>query len=54
MAYAEVVVNDPASRGASTFHYSLPADLHLQIGQMVWVPFGRQYLQAVILLQSPR
>ncbi len=34
-----------------TFHYAVPAHLHgtLQPGHLVWVPFGRQQLQGVVL-----
>jgi primosomal protein N' (replication factor Y) (superfamily II helicase) len=42
-------VNALASRGASTFHYSIPPELPLMVGQMVWVPFGAQTMQGVVL-----
>src|SRR3989304_109989 len=47
--FAEVAVNSPFSRGATTFHYALPADTTIAVGQLVWVPFGNRQLQGVVL-----
>jgi primosomal protein N' (replication factor Y) len=49
MAFAEVVVNAPASRGSSVFHYSFEPELALQVGHLVWVPFGAQTMQGVVV-----
>src|SRR3990172_7650089 len=47
--FAEVAVNSPFSRGATTFHYALPAAGDVAVGHLVWVPFGSRQLQAVVL-----
>lgn len=40
-----------AARPDATFHYSLPAQLAdaIQVGQLVWVPFGRRELQGLVV-----
>ena len=48
LPYAEVAVNSPGGR-AKTFSYGVPASMHLVPGQVVWVPFGRQRLQGVVM-----
>ncbi|MHC1578504.1 MAG: primosomal protein N' [Dehalococcoidia bacterium] len=47
MNYAEVAVNSPGSR--CTFCYSIPPNLSVAVGQAVWVPFGSQLLQGIVL-----
>jgi primosomal protein N' (replication factor Y) (superfamily II helicase) len=47
MRYAEVSVNSPIAR-RMTFSYSIPADLSIQAGQAVWVPFGDKVLQGIV------
>ena len=47
--FAEVAVNSPFSRGATTFHYALPAAGDVAVGHLVWVPFGSRQLQGVVL-----
>ncbi len=48
MAYAEVAVNSPLSQ-RRTFSYRVPADLQVDMGQAVWVPFGEKTLQGVVV-----
>jgi len=48
MGYAEVSVNSPVAQ-RRTFSYSIPADLSIEVGQAVWVPFGDKILQGIIL-----
>lgn len=48
MKYAEVAVNSPVAYRRS-FCYSIPAGLKVDIGQAVWVPFGSQTLQGVVV-----
>jgi len=47
MNYAEVTVNSPASR--STFSYAVPAQLNINVGQAVWVPFGSRIIQGIVI-----
>jgi primosomal protein N' (replication factor Y) len=47
MNYAGVVVNSPGSR--STFCYTIPPGLDINVGQAVWVPFGSRIVQGVVL-----
>jgi len=47
MNYAEVAVNSPGSR--STFCYAIPPELSISVGQAVWVPFGSQVIQGIVL-----
>ncbi len=49
MLYAEIAVNSPISRGSASYHYRLPPDLEVQVGQLLWVPFGPRRLQGVVL-----
>ena len=41
-------------RGLSTFHYHLPHELepHLKPGHLVWVPFGAQEVQGIVIRLS--
>jgi len=48
LPYAEVCVNSPAA-SRPAFSYSIPANLDIQAGQAVWVPFGRQILQGIVI-----
>ena len=48
MDYAEVCVNSPAAR-RRTFTYSIPQGLEVVPGQAVFVPFGAQILQGIVL-----
>ena len=47
MDYAEVAVNSPGSR--STFCYTIPPQLSIDIGQAVWVPFGHRIIQGIVV-----
>jgi len=51
LPYAEVCVNSPAA-SRPAFSYSIPANLDVQAGQAVWVPFGRQILQGIVIETS--
>jgi primosomal protein N' (replication factor Y) len=55
MPFAEVAVNSTAPH-CRTFTYSLPSGLSVAVGQAVYVPFGRQTLQGVVLevTEEPR
>jgi primosomal protein N' (replication factor Y) (superfamily II helicase) len=48
MPYAEVCVNSPIAQ-RRTFSYNIPAGLHLETGQAVWVPFGDKTLQGIVM-----
>jgi len=48
MNYADVAVNVPFARQRS-FCYSVPPHLTIEIGQAVWVPFGSQIAQGVVV-----
>jgi primosomal protein N' (replication factor Y) len=48
MGYAEVSVNSPIAQ-RRTFSYTIPADLSIDVGQAVWVPFGDKLLQGIVL-----
>ncbi len=48
MNYADVAVNVPFARQHS-FCYSVPPHLAIEIGQAVWVPFGSQIVQGVVV-----
>jgi primosomal protein N' (replication factor Y) len=48
MGYAEVSVNSPVAQ-RRTFSYTIPADLSIDVGQAVWVPFGDKLLQGIVL-----
>ncbi len=45
--YAEVAVNSPAGR--ATFSYSVPPSLGVEVGQVVWVPFGSRVVQGIVV-----
>ncbi|MDA8219735.1 MAG: primosomal protein N' [Dehalococcoidales bacterium] len=49
MRYADVAVTCGTGRHAGAFSYSVPAALALNVGQVVWVPFGRRIVQGVVL-----
>lgn len=48
MNYAEVAVNSPIAQHRS-FCYSIPAELKVEVGQAVWVPFGSKTLQGIVV-----
>lgn len=48
MPYAEVAVN-AAVPHRRAFSYSLPEGMRLEVGQAVYVPFGRRTLQGIVL-----
>ncbi|MDD5604784.1 MAG: primosomal protein N' [Dehalococcoidales bacterium] len=48
MPYAEVSVNSPSGI-KPTFSYHIPEGMEVQPGQAVWVPFGRQLLQGIVI-----
>ncbi|MDD5486887.1 MAG: primosomal protein N' [Dehalococcoidales bacterium] len=48
MLYAEVSVNSPSGI-RPTFSYHIPEGIKVQPGQAVWVPFGKQLLQGVVI-----
>jgi len=48
MSYAEVAVDAPVTY-TRTFSYSIPEQLSVEPGQLVWVPFGRRVLQGVVM-----
>ncbi len=48
MRYAEVSVNSPVAQ-RRTFSYAVPADLYVEVGQPVWVPFGERTLQGIVM-----
>jgi primosomal protein N' (replication factor Y) len=50
--FADVAV-DAAVGHVRTFSYNIPPRLSVQPGQLVWVPFGRQVLQGVVIDLSP-
>jgi primosomal protein N' (replication factor Y) (superfamily II helicase) len=51
MKFAEVAVNSPIAR-RSTFCYSIPPHLSLDIGSAVLVPFGTRMLQGIVISLS--
>jgi len=51
MRYAEMAVNSPGS-GRHPFCYAIPSSLSIEVGQAVWVPFGSQVLQGIVLKLS--
>lgn len=55
LKYAEIAVNSPAG-GNTLFSYSIPSYLSLQIGQLVWVPFGRRTVPGLVfeLSETPQ
>jgi primosomal protein N' (replication factor Y) len=48
MPYAEVAVN-AALPHRRAFSYSVPEGMRLEVGQAVYVPFGRRTLQGIVL-----
>jgi primosomal protein N' (replication factor Y) len=48
MPYAEVAVNAPLPHRRA-FSYSVPEGMRLEVGQAVYVPFGRRTLQGIVL-----
>jgi primosomal protein N' (replication factor Y) (superfamily II helicase) len=48
MPYAEVSVNSPFGQ-KKAFSYSVPLGLEVEVGQAVWVPFGDNILQGIVL-----
>jgi primosomal protein N' (replication factor Y) len=51
MKYAEVAVNSPIAQRRS-FCYSIPPELKTDVGQAVWVPFGSNVLQGIVVKVS--
>ncbi len=51
MPYAEVSVNSPIAR-RQLFSYSIPCGMNIDIGQAVWIPFGSQVLQGIVISLS--
>ena len=49
--YADVAVDAPVGH-ARTFTYGIPARFAAQPGQLVWVPFGSQTLQGIVVALS--
>ncbi|MBI4757522.1 MAG: hypothetical protein HY783_00705, partial [Chloroflexi bacterium] len=64
MRYAEIAVNVPLRPSKSddrtsyplslTFHYSIPEGMEVQVGQLVWVPFGARFCQGIVVALSDR
>ena len=48
LRYADVAVDAPVGH-ARSFTYSIPERFSVQPGQLVWVPFGSQTLQGIVL-----
>ena len=48
LRYADVAVDAPVGH-ARTFTYGIPARFAVQPGQLVWVPFGSQTLQGIVV-----
>ena len=48
MRYAEVAV-DATVAHSRTFSYSIPPRFSVEVGQLVWVPFGRRVLQGLVV-----
>ena len=51
LRYADVAVDAPVGH-ARTFTYGIPARFAVQPGQLVWVPFGSQTLQGIVVALS--
>lgn len=47
MQFAEVAVDFPDEH-ARTFTYSIPVSIYIEIGDLVWVPFGPRAVQGVV------
>ncbi len=52
MSTYEVAVFHPAARGSTTFSYSNPANLPVEAGQLVSVPFGQRVLPGLVIGES--
>ena len=52
MKFADVAVDAPVDH-SRTFTYCVPPRLSVQPGQLVWVPFGSQILQGIVVELSP-
>ena len=48
LRYADVAVDAPVGH-ARTFTYGIPSRFTVQPGQLVWVPFGSQTLQGIVV-----
>ena len=48
MQYADIAVTCRTSRGSGLFSYRVSADISLQLGDLVWVPFGQRQVQGVV------
>jgi primosomal protein N' (replication factor Y) len=48
LKYAEVSVNAPAAQ-RQTFSYSIPAEMTVNVGQAVYVPFGQKTVQGLVV-----
>ena len=48
MKFVEVAVDAPISEN-KTFSYSVPADMPLEVGHLVLVPFGKRMLQGIVV-----
>ena len=48
LKYADVAVDSPVGH-ARSFTYHIPERLSVQSGQLVWVPFGSQTLQGIVV-----
>ena len=51
LKYADVAVDSPVGH-ARVFTYRIPDRLSVQPGQLVWVPFGSQTLQGIVVQLS--
>ncbi|MHB1005929.1 MAG: replication restart helicase PriA [Chloroflexota bacterium] len=49
MRYAEIAVTSRTSRATGSFTYSVPTKLAPVVGTLVWVPFGQQLSQGVVV-----
>ena len=52
LKFADVAVDAPVDH-SRTFTYRVPPRLSVQPGQLVWVPFGSQILQGIVVELSP-
>ena len=48
MPFVEVAVNSELPHRQS-FSYAIPEDMSLQPGDAVFVPFGRRFLQGIVI-----
>ncbi len=49
MNYADVAINADWIAPGKTFSYRIPAHLAVEPGQLVWVQFGRRYVQGIVV-----